>query len=180
MCLKHFHRIYSRPESKHWGKSPTDSKHFSDLPIDVTAYWGNKHIGVESCGGLFWVTGVGGVEGGPGHILFLVWACLQESGGGGAQAGRAVLQEPPPVGEGDEQDDTDQHHRGHQAPEDHGEDLVPVLSVLLDLGLGQLLDGLQQGGDGDVERLAHSEPVPDLHRDSVRGAWGGQESVSGN
>lgn len=115
----------------------------------------------------------------------MLGVCLQQPGGGGAQGGRAVLQQPPSVGERDEQDHQDQHHEGHEAADNHGQDgLVPLLSVLLDLGLGQLLDWLEEGHHGDVQRLADTELVPDLHPDCVGGAWReksrGQSQVSGN
>lgn len=90
-----------------------------------------------------------------------------------------MLQQPPSVGEGDEEDHQDQHHEGHKPADDHGQDgFVPLLSVLLDLGLGQLLDRLEEGDHGDMQGLAHPELVPDLDPDRVGGAWregGGQK-----
>ena len=107
----------------------------------------------------------------------MLGVCLQQPGGGGAQGGRAVLQQPPSVGERYEEDHQDQHHEGHKAADNHGQDgLVPLLGVLLDLGLGQLLDWLEEGHHGDVQRLAHPELVPDLHPDRVGGAWREQRS----
>ena len=105
---------------------------------------------------------------------------LEQPGRGGVQAGGAVLEQPPSVGEADEEDDQDQHHHGHEAADDHGQDgLLPLLGVLLDLGLGQLLDRLEEGDHGDVEGLAHPELVPDLHPDRVCGAWGRESEVRG-
>ena len=126
---------------------------------------------------MFRVQCVGGVLG---PLLLLLRAGLQQPRRGGAQGGRAVLQQSPSVGEGDEEDHQDQHHQGHQATDDHGQDgLVPLLGVLLDLGLGQLLDRLEEGDHGDMQRLAHTELVPDLDPDCVGGAWtereGGQK-----
>ena len=79
-----------------------------------------------------------------------------------------------------EADSLQDHHHGHEATDDHGQDgLLPLLGVLLDLGLGQLLDWLKEGDHGDVEGLAHPELVPDLHPYRVCGAWGRESEVRG-
>ena len=72
----------------------------------------------------------------------------------------------PAVREGDKEDDDDEHDDGDERPQDHGEALPP-LHLVLDLGLGQELDRLQQRGDGHEDGVTDPEPVPDLHHHGV-------------
>ena len=68
----------------------------------------------------------------------------------------------PAVREGDEEDDDDEHDDGDKRPQDHGEALPP-LHLVLDLGLGQELDGLAGGLDQEVERVAAAVTVLRAH-----------------
>ena len=68
----------------------------------------------------------------------------------------------PAVREGDKEDDDDEHDDGDERPQDHGEALRP-LHLVLDLGLGQELDGLAGGLDQEVERVAAAVTVLRAH-----------------